>query len=200
MSTLHSSFTPCGATIVARKRILTSLCLPGDEREIPHISYPWRFFVSVCTDRFDRAHELDFQPGVAARDHVPRSELFTAQAHQIVQYKFNELVPDRRCPTRNRVRTALMPSLRRDPAHEASGMLLVCGFVFGGLHERARERSTEAARGVTTGQIRTRGRGESQPAHDNDTEEGRRQNRRVELIFSDSDGRFLLATDQVPQV
>jgi hypothetical protein len=33
-----------------------------------------------------------------------------------------------------------------------------------------------------------------------DTEEGRRQSRRVELIFSDSDGRFLLATDQVPQV
>jgi outer membrane protein OmpA-like peptidoglycan-associated protein len=51
-------------------------------------------------------------------------------------------------------------------------------------------------RGINAGRLHIRGLGESQPAHDNDTEEGRRNNRRVVLIFSDSDGFFALPADE----
>jgi outer membrane protein OmpA-like peptidoglycan-associated protein len=64
---------------------------------------------------------------------------------------------------------------------------------------RARARAVERAlvdRGVNAGRIQTRAIGELQPAYGNDTAEGRQKNRRVELIFSDSDGRFAMAADQ----
>lgn len=64
---------------------------------------------------------------------------------------------------------------------------------------RARAQAVERAlidRGVNGGRIQTRGIGELQPAYGNDTAEGRQKNRRVELIFSDPDGRFAMAADR----
>lgn len=45
-------------------------------------------------------------------------------------------------------------------------------------------------RGVTSARVEVVGRGESYPVASNDTSEGRQQNRRVEIIFSDESGRF----------
>ncbi len=56
---------------------------------------------------------------------------------------------------------------------------------------RARAVATELeSRGVSADQLHTIGRGKSFPVASNDTPEGRQQNRRVEIVFSDASGRF----------
>lgn len=56
---------------------------------------------------------------------------------------------------------------------------------------RARAVATELqSRGVSADQLQTLGRGKAYPVASNDTAEGRQQNRRVEIVFSDSSGRF----------
>jgi outer membrane protein OmpA-like peptidoglycan-associated protein len=56
---------------------------------------------------------------------------------------------------------------------------------------RARAVATElTARGVSADSFQTLGRGKAYPVASNDTPEGRQQNRRVEIVFSDSTGRF----------
>ncbi len=55
------------------------------------------------------------------------------------------------------------------------------------------------ARGVGPDQIQTVGRGKSYPVASNDTAEGRQQNRRVEIVFSDTSGRFAQGADQPVQ-
>lgn len=47
-----------------------------------------------------------------------------------------------------------------------------------------------ANRGVTNGRVQVVGRGEGYPVASNDSAEGRQQNRRVEIIFSDTRGQF----------
>jgi outer membrane protein OmpA-like peptidoglycan-associated protein len=47
-----------------------------------------------------------------------------------------------------------------------------------------------SARGVSQDSLRTMGRGKAYPVASNDTPEGRQQNRRVEIIFSDPTGQF----------
>lgn len=47
-----------------------------------------------------------------------------------------------------------------------------------------------ASRGVTGDRVQVVGRGEAYPVASNDSAEGRQQNRRVEIIFSDEAGRF----------
>jgi outer membrane protein OmpA-like peptidoglycan-associated protein len=47
-----------------------------------------------------------------------------------------------------------------------------------------------ATRGIPPDNLRTRGRGKAFPVASNDTPEGRQQNRRVEIVFSDNDGQF----------
>jgi outer membrane protein OmpA-like peptidoglycan-associated protein len=47
-----------------------------------------------------------------------------------------------------------------------------------------------AARGIPADNLRPRGRGKAYPVASNDTPEGRQQNRRVEIIFSDGEGQF----------
>jgi outer membrane protein OmpA-like peptidoglycan-associated protein len=61
-----------------------------------------------------------------------------------------------------------------------------------GLSERrARVVSTALeSRGISDAQIQTLGRGKAYPVASNDTPEGRQQNRRVEIVFSDASGRF----------
>ena len=61
-----------------------------------------------------------------------------------------------------------------------------------GLSERrARAVATELqSRGVPDSQIQTLGRGKDLPVASNATAEGRQQNRRVEIVFSDASGRF----------
>jgi outer membrane protein OmpA-like peptidoglycan-associated protein len=61
-----------------------------------------------------------------------------------------------------------------------------------GLSERrARAVATELeARGIPESQIQTLGRGKDMPVATNGTPEGRQQNRRVEIVFSDASGRF----------
>jgi outer membrane protein OmpA-like peptidoglycan-associated protein len=46
------------------------------------------------------------------------------------------------------------------------------------------------ARGVSPDSVRAVGRGEAYPVATNDTQAGRQQNRRVEIVFSDESGRF----------
>jgi outer membrane protein OmpA-like peptidoglycan-associated protein len=46
------------------------------------------------------------------------------------------------------------------------------------------------ARGVSADAVSTVGRGKGYPVASNDTAEGRQQNRRVEIVFSDASGRF----------
>jgi outer membrane protein OmpA-like peptidoglycan-associated protein len=56
---------------------------------------------------------------------------------------------------------------------------------------RARAVATELeSRGISADQIQTLGRGKAYPVASNDTPEGRQQNRRVEIVFSDASGRF----------
>jgi outer membrane protein OmpA-like peptidoglycan-associated protein len=56
---------------------------------------------------------------------------------------------------------------------------------------RARAVATELeSRGVPADQVQTQGRGKGYPVASNDTPEGRQQNRRVEIVFSDASGRF----------
>jgi outer membrane protein OmpA-like peptidoglycan-associated protein len=61
-----------------------------------------------------------------------------------------------------------------------------------GLSERrARAVATELeSRGISADQVQTLGRGKAYPVASNDTAEGRQQNRRVEIVFSDASGRF----------
>ena len=47
-----------------------------------------------------------------------------------------------------------------------------------------------ANRGITGDRVEVIGRGEAYPVASNDTSEGRQQNRRVEVIFSDTKGQF----------
>jgi outer membrane protein OmpA-like peptidoglycan-associated protein len=65
---------------------------------------------------------------------------------------------------------------------------------------RARAVATELmSRGISTDQLQTLGRGKGYPVASNDTPEGRQQNRRVEIVFSDASGRFAQgATDNLP--
>ena len=46
------------------------------------------------------------------------------------------------------------------------------------------------ARGVSADDVRAIGRGKNYPVATNDTAAGRQQNRRVEIVFSDQNGRF----------
>jgi outer membrane protein OmpA-like peptidoglycan-associated protein len=46
------------------------------------------------------------------------------------------------------------------------------------------------SRGIPADQVQTVGRGKGYPVASNDTPEGRQQNRRVEIVFSDDSGRF----------
>jgi len=61
-----------------------------------------------------------------------------------------------------------------------------------GLSERrARAVATELeSRGISDAQIQTLGRGKDMPVATNSTAEGRQQNRRVEIVFSDTSGHF----------
>jgi outer membrane protein OmpA-like peptidoglycan-associated protein len=68
-----------------------------------------------------------------------------------------------------------------------------------GLSER-RARSVSTAlesRGISADQIQTLGRGKAYPVASNDTPEGRQQNRRVEIVFSDASGRFAQSSGAV---
>jgi outer membrane protein OmpA-like peptidoglycan-associated protein len=49
---------------------------------------------------------------------------------------------------------------------------------------------TLIARGVSADRVQTKGLGKSYPVASNDTQAGRQQNRRVEIVFSDETGRF----------
>jgi outer membrane protein OmpA-like peptidoglycan-associated protein len=68
-----------------------------------------------------------------------------------------------------------------------------------GLSERrARAVSTALeSRGIAADQIQTLGRGKAYPVASNDTPEGRQQNRRVEIVFSDASGRFAQSSGAV---
>ena len=61
-----------------------------------------------------------------------------------------------------------------------------------GLSERRASAVSTAleSRGISAAQIQTLGRGKAYPVASNDTAEGRQQNRRVEIVFSDASGRF----------
>lgn len=54
------------------------------------------------------------------------------------------------------------------------------------------------ALGIAESRIDTRGLGESRPAAENTTDAGREQNRRVEIVFSNLEGRFASAGDSPP--
>ena len=61
---------------------------------------------------------------------------------------------------------------------------------------RAHAVATELeSRGIAAGQVQTLGRGKAYPVASNDTPEGRQQNRRVEIVFSDESGRFAQGAD-----
>ena len=56
---------------------------------------------------------------------------------------------------------------------------------------RAKAVATELmSRGISADQLQSIGRGKGYPVANNDTPEGRQQNRRVEIVFSDSSGQF----------
>ena len=61
-----------------------------------------------------------------------------------------------------------------------------------GLSERRAQAVATALteRGVSADSFRTMGRGKAYPVASNDTPEGRQQNRRVEIVFSDASGQF----------
>jgi outer membrane protein OmpA-like peptidoglycan-associated protein len=52
------------------------------------------------------------------------------------------------------------------------------------------------SRGVAASQVQTAGRGKDYPVASNETAEGRQQNRRVEIVFSDNAGRFAAGADR----
>ena len=56
-----------------------------------------------------------------------------------------------------------------------------------------------ASRGVSSGRVQVVGRGEGYPVASNDTNEGRQQNRRVEIIFSDTQGQFAQGANEAVQ-
>ena len=56
------------------------------------------------------------------------------------------------------------------------------------------------SRGVSADDVRAMGRGKSYPVATNDTSAGRQQNRRVEIIFSDANGRFAQGESTQPSV
>jgi OmpA-OmpF porin, OOP family len=65
---------------------------------------------------------------------------------------------------------------------------------------RAKAVATELmSRGISPDQVQTLGRGKSYPVASNDTPEGRQRNRRVEIVFSDTSGRFAQGPSQVSQ-
>jgi outer membrane protein OmpA-like peptidoglycan-associated protein len=68
-----------------------------------------------------------------------------------------------------------------------------------GLSERrARAVATELmSRGISADQLQTLGRGKGYPVASNDTPEGRQQNRRVEIVFSDASGHFAQSSGAV---
>ena len=53
-------------------------------------------------------------------------------------------------------------------------------------------------RGVSPDAIRAIGRGKAYPVATNDTQAGRQQNRRVDIVFSDASGRFAQSSDVEP--
>ena len=61
-----------------------------------------------------------------------------------------------------------------------------------GLSERRAQAVATAlqSRGIDASQIQSLGRGKAYPVASNETPEGRQQNRRVEIVFSDASGRF----------
>jgi outer membrane protein OmpA-like peptidoglycan-associated protein len=61
-----------------------------------------------------------------------------------------------------------------------------------GLSQRRAQAVADAlsTRGVSTDRLQTKGLGKSYPVASNDTQAGRQQNRRVEIVFSDESGRF----------
>ncbi len=65
-----------------------------------------------------------------------------------------------------------------------------------GLSQRRAQAVADAlmAKGVPQDSVRTLGRGKAYPVASNDTPEGRQQNRRVEIIFSDASGQFAQGT------
>jgi outer membrane protein OmpA-like peptidoglycan-associated protein len=66
---------------------------------------------------------------------------------------------------------------------------------------RARAVATELmSRGISTDHLQTLGRGKGYPVASNDTPEGRQQNRRVEIVFSDASGRFAQGAMDNPPV
>jgi outer membrane protein OmpA-like peptidoglycan-associated protein len=68
-----------------------------------------------------------------------------------------------------------------------------------GLSERRAHAVSTAleSRGISADQIQTLGRGKAYPVASNDTPEGRQQNRRVEIVFSDASGRFAQSSGAV---
>ena len=54
-----------------------------------------------------------------------------------------------------------------------------------------------ASRGVASANLRSRGLGEGYPSASNDSSGGRQQNRRVEVVFSDSEGKFAPSAERV---
>lgn len=54
-----------------------------------------------------------------------------------------------------------------------------------------------ASRGVAATSLRSRGLGEGYPSASNDSPGGRQQNRRVEVIFSDADGKFAPSAERL---
>jgi outer membrane protein OmpA-like peptidoglycan-associated protein len=61
-----------------------------------------------------------------------------------------------------------------------------------GLSQRRAQAVSDAlrSRGVSTDRIDTKGLGKAYPVASNETQAGRQQNRRVEIVFSDESGRF----------
>lgn len=57
--------------------------------------------------------------------------------------------------------------------------------------------SALSSRGVALASIRSRGLGEEYPSASNDSPGGRQQNRRVEVVFSDADGKFAPSAERL---